>query len=69
MTAAPIKNVPLLLPTLSLREAKRQCILAAVRIHHGDAKAAAEYLGIGQSTMYRALGDLNITKAERKLKN
>lgn len=61
----PIKNVTLRLPVLSLTDAKRECIIAALQIHSGDATAAARQLGIGKSTIFRLIGDLRITREER----
>lgn len=59
------KNVVIKLPVLTLREAKRQVILKALNLSDGHAEAAAELLGIGKSTMYRLIVDLDINEKER----
>lgn len=59
------KNVRLELPVLSLREAKRQAILKALELSDGHAEAAAELLGVGKSTMYRLIVELEISEKER----
>jgi DNA-binding NtrC family response regulator len=61
----PLRNVILRLPVLTLREARRQCILTALKVNDGDATAAAKLLGISTSSIFRLIGDLNITREER----
>lgn len=59
------KNVVLKLPVLTLREAKRQVILKALALSDGHAEAAAELLGVGKSTMYRLIVEMEISEKER----
>ncbi len=64
-SAPRAKNVVLKLPVLTLRDAKRQAILKALALSDGHAEAAAELLGIGKSTMYRLIVELEISEKER----
>ena len=64
-SAPRAKNVILKLPVLTLRDAKRQAILKALSLSDGHAEAAAELLGIGKSTMYRLIVELEISEKER----
>lgn len=61
----PMAKTVLVLRELSLPEAKRAAILEALLRCQGNAEAAAELLGMGASTMYRLIGEFEITNEER----
>lgn len=63
MSDAP--GIPVVLRSLSLLEAKRACILEALRRSDGQAEPAARLLGMGISTMYRLIKEFKFTREER----
>ena len=62
------RKVTLALRKLTLREAKRACIIEGWQRHERHAEEAAEELGIGNSTMYRLINELRITEKERAVR-
>ncbi|MDE6578857.1 MAG: sigma-54 dependent transcriptional regulator [Muribaculaceae bacterium] len=47
-------------PSPSLEDAEKQTIIAALKLHNGNKKKAAEQLRISPRTLYRKIHDLNI---------
>lgn len=53
--------------TLHGNEAATQEILRALKVSHGNMRDACELLGIGKSSMYRLINDLNAQAAIDRL--
>jgi DNA-binding NtrC family response regulator len=57
---APVDASPPTLEDMSLEDAERALIRAALRRHAGSANAAAQALGLSRSAMYRRMEKLGI---------
>jgi len=57
--------VRLELRELSLPEARRACIIKALRTCEGNVLDAADLLGVSEATVYRYITDHDITEDER----